>query len=78
MATLWLGSPIRVQAHACVRGEDGGVGADAEGEMIDFILGVAIGLIAGCTLMHLAHEWIDAALPSEKEEEEKLWMRYKE
>lgn len=47
--------------------------------MIDFFIGVAIGLIVGCTLMHLAHEWIDAVLPSEKkEEEEKLWMRYKE
>lgn len=46
---------------------------------MSFALGLVIGLIAGLTIMHLAHEWIDAALPSEKkEDEEKLWMRYKE
>ena len=44
---------------------------------MSFALGLVIGLIVGCTLMHFVHEWIDAALPSEKEEE-KLWMRYKE
>ena len=30
--------------------------------MIDFIFGVAAGMIVGCTLTHLVHEWTDKAI----------------
>lgn len=47
--------------------------------MIDFVFGLAAGFIVGCLAMYLVNEWIDRAIDGEKkEEEEKLWMRYKE
>ena len=36
--------------------------------MIDFLLGVLVGLIAGLTIMHLVNEWVDRALPNDEEE----------
>ncbi len=42
-----------------------------------FFLGFVCGLVLGGFMTHLAHEYLDAMLPREGEEE-KLWFRYKD
>ena len=39
--------------------------------MINFILGFVLGILAGCLLMHLMHEYIEKVLP---EDDEPSWL----
>jgi len=61
-----VGPAERIQTRACVRGKE--MGTHKESEMIDFLLGVLVGLIAGLTIMHLFNYLIDRALPRDEGE----------